>query len=154
MSTEDQLPSLKPYLVRAIHEWCSDNGYTPYLAVAVDAYTRVPREYVKDGQIVLNLGLEATHQLAMGNELITFSARFNGVAQNLSVPVDNVAAIYARENGQGMAFEPVVRENEPELVVDTADAAGSAASEVDSASEPASARPAATPGKSHLTRIK
>jgi stringent starvation protein B len=154
MSTDDQLPSLKPYLVRAIHEWCSDNGYTPYLAVAVDAYTRVPREYVKDGQIVLNLGLEATHQLAMGNELITFSARFNGVAQNLSVPVDNVAAIYARENGQGMAFEPVVRENEPELVVDTADAAGSVASEVDSASEPASARPAATPGKSHLTRIK
>lgn len=149
MSAEERIPSLKPYLVRAIHEWCCENGYTPYLAVAVDAHTRVPREYVKDGQIVLNLGLEATHQLTMGNELITFSARFNGVAQGLSVPVDNVAAIYARENGQGMAFEPVVRENEPELVAET-DAGKATAAEDAGAS---SAQPPAA-GKPHLTRIK
>ena len=100
-----EIPSTKPYLIRAIHEWCLDQGYTPYLAVSVDARTRVPREHVNDGQIVLNLGPEATHQLVMGNELITFSARFNGVAQALSIPVENIAAIYARENGQGMAFE-------------------------------------------------
>ena len=100
-----EIPSTKPYLIRAIHEWCLDQGFTPYLGVSVDARTRVPREHVKDGQIVLNLGPDATHQLVMGNELITFSARFNGVAQALSIPVENIAAIYARENGQGMAFE-------------------------------------------------
>ncbi len=100
-----QIPTTKPYLIRAIHEWCVDQGFTPYLAVAVDARTRVPRSYVKDGQIVLNIGMEATHQLVIGNELITFSARFNGAAQNLSIPIDNVSAIYARENGQGMGFE-------------------------------------------------
>lgn len=151
MSTEEQIPSLKPYLVRAIHEWCCENGYTPYLAVAVDMHTRVPREYVKDGQIVLNLGPEATHQLLMGNELITFSARFNGVAQGLSVPVDNVAAIYARENGQGMAFEPVVRESEPELVAETETGIGDAIA--DEYAGASSAQPSAA-GKPHLTRIK
>lgn len=144
MSEEAQIPPVKPYLVRAIHEWCCENGYTPYLAVVVDAYTRVPREYVKDGQIVLNLGLEATHQLAIGNELITFSARFNGVAQALSIPIDNVAAIYARENGQGMAFEAEAHEGEPELVAD------SGPTEADDDARPTP--PAG--GKSHLTRVK
>ncbi len=110
---EDQPGQIKPYLVRAIHEWCTDQGFTPYLAAWVDKHTRVPREYVKDGQIVLNLGLEATHQLSIGNDLITFQARFNGVAQALSIPLDNVTAIYARENGQGMAFEVQLRD-EPE----------------------------------------
>lgn len=112
MSPITKLASTKPYLLRAIHEWCIDQGFTPYLTVTVDGRTRVPREYVKDGQIVLNLGQEATHQLQMGNEFITFSARFSGVAQALSIPVDNVAAIYARENGQGMAFEVVPSEAE------------------------------------------
>lgn len=126
MSTEEQTPSLKPYLVRAIHEWCTENGYTPYLAVAVDAYTKVPREYVKDGQIVLNLDLEATHGLQMANDAISFSARFNGAVRELWVPVNNIAAIYARENGQGMAFEPIVREAEPELVLDLLETSPSA----------------------------
>jgi stringent starvation protein B len=143
MNSEDSIPSIKPYLVRAVYEWCSDQGYTPYLAVAVDAHTRVPREYVQDGQIVLNLGLEATHQLVLGNELITFSARFSGVAQALSVPVENVAAIYARENGQGMAFEAVTREDSPVAVVVTPS----------EPSDEASASPVAA-GKGHLTRIK
>ncbi|HYF57723.1 MAG TPA: ClpXP protease specificity-enhancing factor [Burkholderiaceae bacterium] len=97
--------STKPYLIRAIHEWCSDNGYTPYLAVAVDERTQVPREHVKGGEIVLNVSPTATHRLTLGNDLITFQARFGGVARDLSIPVDNVSAIYARETGHGMAFD-------------------------------------------------
>ncbi len=100
------LPSTKPYLIRAIHQWCCDNGFTPYLAVAVDARTRVPREHVRDGQIVLNVDYEATGNLTIANDGITFQARFGGVARDISIPISNVAAIYARENGAGMAFEP------------------------------------------------
>ncbi len=101
--------STKPYLIRAIHEWCTDQGFTPYLAVAVDATTRVPREFVKDGQIVLNVGQEATHQLLLGNEEVTFQARFGGRAFPVVVPVERVSAIYASENGEGMAFEVTER---------------------------------------------
>ncbi len=100
-----ELPSTKPYLLRAIWEWCCDNGFTPYIAVQVDARTLVPREFVRDGQIVLNLGPTATNKLQIGNELIEFQARFSGVARELSVPVSQVSAIYARENGAGMAFD-------------------------------------------------
>ena len=103
------MQSTKPYLIRALHEWCADQGFTPYLTVAVDATTRVPREFVKDGQIVLNVGLEATHQLLMGNEEITFQARFGGRSFPVVVPIERVAAIYARENGEGMAFEVTER---------------------------------------------
>ena len=99
------LPSTKPYLLRAIWEWCCDNGFTPHLAVDVDERTRVPREFVRDGQIVLNLGPGATNKLLIGNDFIEFQARFSGVARELSVPVERVSAIYARENGAGMAFE-------------------------------------------------
>ena len=97
--------STKPYLIRAIHQWCSDQGLTPYLSVVVDHRTLVPRQFVQDGQIVLNVSTDATQSLVMGNEMIAFQARFGGVAQNISLPVDNVSAIYARENGHGMAFE-------------------------------------------------
>ena len=97
--------STKPYMIRAIHEWCVDQGFTPYLAAAVDERTRVPPGYARDGQIVLNVGLDATGNLQMGNDLITFQARFGGVAQSISIPTANVVAIYARENGHGMAFE-------------------------------------------------
>ena len=100
-----ELPSTKPYLLRAIWEWCNDNGFTPYIAVQVDARTNVPREFIRDGQIVLNLGPDATNKLQIGNDLIEFQARFGGVARQLSVPVAQVSAIYARENGAGMAFE-------------------------------------------------
>jgi stringent starvation protein B len=99
--------STKPYLLRAIHEWCTDNGYTPYLAAVVDRHTRVPREFVKNGEIVLNVGFAATSGLKMENESIYFNARFGGVSREIHVPVANVLAIYARENGQGMAFEVV-----------------------------------------------
>jgi len=100
--------STKPYLIRAIYEWCTDNGFTPYIAVFVDGNTNVPREFVKNNEIVLNVSFDATSGLDMGNEWVTFSARFGGVSRKIDVPVDNVLAIYARENGQGMAF-PVER---------------------------------------------
>ena len=92
-------------MLRAIYEWCTDNGYTPYLAAKVDAQTRVPREFVENGEIVLNISFTATSGLKMDNDLIHFNARFGGVSREISVPVANVVAIYARENGQGMAFE-------------------------------------------------
>jgi stringent starvation protein B len=104
LSPEAQGTSTRPYLVRALHEWCTDNGFTPYLAVFVDGSVQVPTEYVKNQEIVLNVGFDATSGLQMGNEFIEFKARFGGVARDIVVPVDHVVAIYARENGQGMAF--------------------------------------------------
>lgn len=101
--------STKPYLIRAIYEWCSDLGYTPYLSVVVDENTLVPPEHVVNGEIVLNVSPAATNGLTLGNELIEFQARFGGVARQLSIPVANVSAIYARENGHGMAFEVDLR---------------------------------------------
>src|SRR5262245_58098426 len=97
--------STKPYLLRALYEWCVDNGFTPYVSVMVDSRTRVPMEYVRDGEIVLNIGPNAASRLVIGNELIECSARFSGIARELSIPVSTVGAIYARENGQGMSFE-------------------------------------------------
>jgi stringent starvation protein B len=107
--------STKPYLIRAIHEWCTDQGYTPYLAVSVNAFTLVPREYVRNGEIVLNVGHLATNRLSLGNEIIEFQARFNGSPRDVSVPVAQVTAIYARETGHGMAFEVSKPEAEPQL---------------------------------------
>jgi stringent starvation protein B len=101
---EAQGSSTRPYLIRALHDWCTDNGFTPYLAVYVDQSVQVPKEYVKNNEIVLNVGFDATSQLQLGNEFIEFKARFGGVAREIIVPVDHVIAIYARENGQGMAF--------------------------------------------------
>ena len=97
--------STKPYMLRAIHEWCTDSGLTPYIAVSVDENTLVPVDFVRAGEIVLNISSAATNRLEITNEFIQFQARFNGQAQELSIPVDNVSAIYARENGHGMAFE-------------------------------------------------
>jgi len=78
--------STKPYLLRAIYEWCTDSGYTPYLAVKVDAATTVPMEYVKKGEIILNISYGATSGLKMDNDAITFRARFNGVSRELYIP--------------------------------------------------------------------
>jgi stringent starvation protein B len=96
--------STRPYLIRALHDWCTDNGFTPYLAVYVDRHVQVPLEYVKNNEIVLNVSFEAASGLSLGNDTIEFKARFGGVAREIIVPVDHVIAIYARENGQGMAF--------------------------------------------------
>ncbi len=98
-------PSTKPYLIRAIYEWCADAGYTPYLAVQVDEYTQVPMGYVKDGQIVLNVGADAVKNLQMGNEDISCSGRFGGVAHQLMIPVAAVIGIFAKETGQGLVFQ-------------------------------------------------
>ena len=117
---DDQEPtSTRPYLIRAMHEWCTDNGYAPHIAVSVDASVRVPMEFVRNGEIVLNVGFEATNGLRLGNDFIEFKARFGGVARDVVVPVTHVTAIYARENGQGMAFPP------PETSVGAVEAPGS-----------------------------
>ncbi len=128
--------STKPYLLRAIYEWCTDSGFTPYLAVKVDAATTVPMEYVKKGEIVLNISYGATSGLKMDNDAIHFRARFGGVSRELYVPVQNVLAIYANENGQGMAFE---------VPTTASEMAAAAASEPPAAGAPAlSAVPAAS----------
>jgi len=97
--------STRPYLIRAIYEWCNDAGFTPHILVQVDEHTRVPVGYVKDGQIVLNVGAGAVRDLVIDNDWVLFSARFSGVSQEIAVPINRVAAIFARENGQGMHFD-------------------------------------------------
>lgn len=150
----------KPYLIRAIRDWCADQGFTPYLAVQVDERTRVPREFVSEGQIVLNISIEATHHLDMGNEEITFQTRFNGASFPVSVPVDAVVAIYARENGVGMAFEaPLAQEDadDGEAPADDADKAEAQEAEAAEAGEAggSSASDDAIPKRgSHLTLVK
>ena len=104
---EPTTTSTRPYLIRALHEWCTDNGLTPYLSVKVDRSVQVPREFVNDGEIVLNVGYDATGGLQLGNEYIEFKARFGGKPREIMIPVGRVQAIYARESGQGMSF-PVV----------------------------------------------
>ena len=137
-SFESEMPSTRPYLVRALHEWCVDNGFSPYIAVQVDASVKVPMEFVKNGEIVLNVGVDATSALRLGNDFIEFKARFGGVAREIVVPVGHVIAIYARENGQGMAFPPPptasipVAEEVPIRTVSVSDAQ----SETDVAAEP------------------
>ncbi|GAB4115282.1 MAG: ClpXP protease specificity-enhancing factor [Sideroxydans sp.] len=98
-------PATKPYLIRAIYEWCTDSGFTPYLAVQVDDDTQVPKAYVKEGRIVLNIGVDAVKNLHLGNEDITCSGRFGGVAHQIIVPVAAVVGIFAKENGQGLVFQ-------------------------------------------------
>ena len=98
------VPSNKPYLIRALHQWCTDFGFTPFIAVFVDSRVEVPMEFVKNDEIVLNLSLEACHQLQMENDWISFQARFGGIPRKIMAPVSHVLAIYARETGQGMSF--------------------------------------------------
>lgn len=136
----------KPYLIRAIHEWCSDKGFTPYLAVVVDQGTLVPREYVRNGEIVLNVSLEATNKLHLGNESIEFQARFSGKARDISIPIGNVSAIYARENGQGMSFDV----STPGEAVSKATEAGDAVEGV----KPTSAPKDGADGSKRATRLK
>ena len=107
MINSTESTSTRPYLIRALHEWCVDNGFTPLITVQVDANTQVPKEHVKDKEIVLNLSFDATSGLKLGNDYIEFKARFSGVARDILVPVNRVMAIYARETSQGMAFPNV-----------------------------------------------
>ncbi|MDA7415460.1 ClpXP protease specificity-enhancing factor [Xenophilus arseniciresistens] len=163
--------SLRPYLIRALYEWCTDNGFTPYLAVQVDENVQVPREYVKNGEIVLNVSYDATSSLKLGNEFIEFKARFAGTARDIIVPVGRVVAIYARENGQGMAFPPVIAEQattanaQPaapaaeearvmQLVADEADTAPDDASTADEGADGEPPRPGGPGGRPALKRVK
>ena len=112
--------STRPYLIRALHEWCIDNGLTPYITVQVDETTQVPKEHVKDKEIVLNVSFDATSGLKLGNDYIEFKGRFSGIARDIIVPVNRVIAIFARENSQGMAFpstdlEGVAMEHDVEM---------------------------------------
>jgi len=117
--------STKPYLLRAIYEWCVDNGYTPHVSVAVDSQTRVPMDYVRDGEIVLNIGPLAASRLQMGNDVIECTLRFSGAAKDLVLPVSAVTAVYARETGQGMSFLPerkdTARESDNETSAEPSD---------------------------------
>ncbi|HEY8118351.1 MAG TPA: ClpXP protease specificity-enhancing factor [Methylophilaceae bacterium] len=122
-----ELASTKPYMVRALHEWCMDNGLTPHLLVRVNSQTRVPLGYVKDGEIVLNLNYAATKDLLIANDAISFSARFGGVSQNLYIPIDAVRGIFARENGQGMFFQEEASDgSQPDAVEPGAEASEAA----------------------------
>jgi len=158
MNPEDS-PATRPYLVRALYEWCTDNGFTPYVAVMVDDTVQVPREYVKDGEIVLNVSFDATSSLKLGNDFIEFKARFGGKPRDIMVPMDRVMAIYARENGQGMAF-PVNRAErlaQPVASVKTVEAssAGLAAVPIASKADETDVSPTPNPApRPTLTRIK
>ncbi|MEJ2480536.1 MAG: ClpXP protease specificity-enhancing factor [Acidihalobacter sp.] len=106
------MTSSRPYLIRAIYEWVVDNAQTPYLLVdAEDESVQVPREYVQDGRIVLNVSPSAVAGLDLGNDYVSFSARFGGTPREVLVPVHRVMAVYSRENGQGMMF---AEEDEPQ----------------------------------------
>jgi stringent starvation protein B len=112
-----ETPSNKPYLIRALHQWCTDFGFTPFMAVFVDSSVEVPMEFVKNDEIVLNLSVEACHQLNLDNDWISFQARFGGVPRKILVPITHVLAIYARENGQGMSFPfDASQSNKPKAV--------------------------------------
>lgn len=129
-----QESSTKPYLLRALHEWCTDNGYTPHIVVTVDENTVVPLSHIHDGQITLNVGTLATNRLRMGNEYIEFQTRFGGVTENIVVPVAAVAAIYARETGAGMGFE--TEASQPYADTDLLDSAAENASQAPEHTEP------------------
>lgn len=129
-------PSLKPYFIRAVHDWCTDNDLTPHILVIADGDARVPPEFVRDGRITLNIAFDATRELRLDSDAVSFKARFGGVARNIHVPIGKVAAIYARENGVGMSFEVEKNEAAPET-------------------DPPSAPPdPSKPGRAHLHRVK
>lgn len=148
--------STKPYLIRALYEWCTDNGLTPYLAVSVDEHTRVPRAHVRNGEIVLNISALATHRLQLTNTEVSFTARFSGVAEEIWVPIAQVTAIYAKETGHGMAFE--VSKPPAELVsVSSETLAPSSVGEADDETPSPPTPPAGGPspsGRPTLRRVK
>ncbi|WP_396441939.1 ClpXP protease specificity-enhancing factor [Limnohabitans sp.] len=147
MISNTELPSTRPYLIRALYDWCSENGFTPYVAVKVDNSVQVPREYVQGGEIVLNVSMDATSSLKLGNDFIEFKARFGGKPREIMVPIHRVMAIYARENGQGMAF-PVSDEEATPAALSSVDGPSLAITVGED-------KPAApSPGRPALKRIK
>ena len=150
MISNTELPSTRPYLIRALYDWCSENGFTPYVAVKVDNSVQVPREYVQGGEIVLNVSMDATSSLKLGNDFIEFKARFGGKPREIMVPIHRVMAIYARENGQGMAF-PVSDEEAVPAALSAVD--GSTLSSTEGEDKP-SAPSSGSSGRPALKRIK
>jgi stringent starvation protein B len=150
MISNTELPSTRPYLIRALYDWCSENGFTPYVAVKVDNSVQVPREYVQGGEIVLNVSMDATSALKLGNDFIEFKARFGGKPREIMVPIHRVMAIYARENGQGMAF-PVSDDEAPSAALTSVD--GQASAIADSDDKPVTPSPSSS-GRPALKRIK
>jgi len=148
MISATELPSTRPYLIRALYDWCSENGFTPYVAVKVDASVQVPREYVQGGEIVLNVSMDATSSLKLGNDFIEFKARFGGKPRDIMVPIQRVMAIYARENGQGMAF-PVNDDDVP-----TPSLSSVRADDTESVPADEPTPPSPSPSRPALKRIK
>jgi stringent starvation protein B len=148
MISTTELPSTRPYLIRALYDWCSENGFTPYVAVKVDASVQVPREYVQGGEIVLNVSMDATSSLKLGNDFIEFKARFGGKPRDIMVPIHRVMAIYARENGQGMAF-PITEDGAPVTTLSAVNL-----NEVQSTPDDEPTPPTTSPPRPALKRIK
>jgi stringent starvation protein B len=148
MISAAELPSTRPYLIRALYDWCSENGFTPYVAVKVDNSVQVPREYVQGGEIVLNVSMDATSSLKLGNEFIEFKARFGGKPRDIMVPIHRVMAIYARENGQGMAF-PVSDDESPVAGLSAVGVPDAASQDGDEPTPPPT-----TPARPALKRVK
>ena len=151
--------STRPYLLRALHEWCTDSGFTPYVAVLVDETVQVPMEYVKNGEIVLNVGYDATAGMTLGNEFIEFKARFGGVPREIIIPINRVMAIYARENGQGMSFPMGAASAETAPVQKKTTAvrpvlSAVETSQTDSGSDDEPPTPTSPAGRPSLTRVK
>jgi stringent starvation protein B len=149
--------SAKPYIIRALYEWCVDQGYTPFMAVRVNANTKVPVDYVQNGEIVLNVGPMATHKLTMDNEWTLFNARFNGVTQEIAIPFAAVVGIFAKETGYGMGFQPDLQEPHPAVTNSLVDVAQSSATPSLSPISGSAATPADKPaakGKASLKVVK
>jgi stringent starvation protein B len=142
--------SAKPFLVRGLYEWCVEQGYTPYLAVRVNAKTRVPTSFVKNGEIVLNVGPLATHQLKMDNDWVLFNARFNGTSQEVAVPFSAVIGIFAKETGYGMGFQPALDAAES----DSGEPLSAAAPVDEPPAKPAAEKASVTPMKSKVSHLK
>ncbi|WP_089085932.1 ClpXP protease specificity-enhancing factor [Aquitalea magnusonii] len=137
--------STKPYMLRALYEWCTDNGHTPFLVVWVDEHADVPREYVKNNEIVLNIAASATHNLRIDNEWVSFSARFAGVSRDIWVPIGNVMSIFARETGEGMGFEVELNSAAPAAPALQPVAESEPETDLASVKEEAPARPSGRP---------
>ena len=150
MISNTELPSTRPYLIRALYDWCSENGFTPYVAVKVDNSVQVPREYVQGGELVLNVSMDATSSLKLGNDFIEFKARFGGKPREIMVPIHRVMAIYARENGQGMAF-PVSDEEMAPAALSSLE--GPTLASADSNDKPVTPTPSSS-GRPALKRVK
>jgi stringent starvation protein B len=111
------ISSTKPYLVRSIYDWCIDSGFTPYISVQAFPELNVPKEYIKENEIVFNISINAVNELIIDNNIVGFSARFNGVERKLKIPMNTINSIFAKEVNQGITFSDQKRENQKAMNV-------------------------------------